>query len=207
MAISVITPTVSLTGTSANYTIPSGTTVLFCGVVGAIGSDTITGVTIAGNSMTLVGKVLNSGTNGRFTYLFRYYNPPTGSQTVAISGTGLSDGELGFYSGASTVTTTGTDTAADNTTAKATSVTTTVDNSWVITYVNASNGNALSAGASTSYRSNSTSQGYADSNAAVTPAGSRTININAASTGTGMAIIKCELTPITGSNSNFLMFM
>lgn len=188
-----------LTAASASYTIPTGATTLLIGVVGAIGSDTITGATVAGNAATLVNKVLNPGTNGRYIYLFLYNSPPTGSQTIAITGTGLSDGHIIYYTGTSTnaLDANVTDTAPDGTVAHGTELTTTTNNCWMVSYVSSSNGNTLGAGAGTTIRVLTYTSAFFDSNASITPAGSYTLNYTVSNAGAGLAITQCSIKPLS----------
>lgn len=192
---------VELSGVSQSFTIPTGNPILFVSVQGAIGSDSITGVTVAGNSATLVDKVLAPGTNARYCYLFVYQAPPTGSQTIAITGTGLADGWMIAYTGAAQsgqVDVHGTATNADASTSIAKALTSTVDNCWMVAYCAGSNGNAVSAGSGTTLRSSTTNNGMFDSNSVITPAGSYTLNVNTA--GSSLAILAATFSPVASAS-------
>jgi len=71
------------TATSLTYshTCTGSNRILFVSVIGAIGSDNVTGATYAGAAMTLVDKQASA----RSTYLFYLIAPATGANNVVVS--------------------------------------------------------------------------------------------------------------------------
>lgn len=177
------------------------------GITGSIGVDDVSSVAVGGVAMTLIDKVLNPGTNGRFTYLWGLANPPTGSQSFTVNGSGSGISSFITYTGCAPTQafTTNKNTVGDGGTALSVAVTTVSDNSWVSGYISSNNGNKWAAGASTTNRDTSDNQTFMDNNAAKTPAGSVTLaatNANAAG-----AFIAVALAPFVPNKTNFLAFM
>lgn len=143
------------------------------------------GVTYAGVAMTLVVSADNGADHRHNLYVLT--SPATGSNNVVISyaaGQGFIDAMAASYTGVNqaspTGTTDNTDTASGTTTF-APALTTGTDNSWVVAAIGNSTGDAT-AGANTAERiGNANGNSLMDSNAAVSPAGARTLNASRAS--------------------------
>ncbi len=168
--------------------------ILFVGGWGGSGSSNWTGVTYAGVAMTKVGEAQVPG--DRWVYLYILANPASGSNNVVIteSGTDGIDAFATSYTGAQqTSTPDASNTVAGTTTNTALSVTTTADNCWGVAafkYLSA----AGTAGANTILRVTTAngSQAY-DSNSALTPAGTLTLNVTHSST--AKAMVMCSFGP------------
>jgi len=177
MAIAFDNATVSNGSTSAltfNHTIGANGTNRIVFVGGTIdGSKTITGATYGGTSMTLIDSQPSSTTTD---YLFYLLNPPTGTSSVVLTGSGTAFiyGGAVSYSGvkqsgqpdnkAKTSTTSGT--------SLTNSLTTVADNCWtVMSFGNAASG--VTAGTGETSRLSSNGQFMmADSAGPISPAGS-----------------------------------
>lgn len=166
------------------YTVGSGSNRLllacFTGDL-VTGNDDITSVTYNSVAMTLVGK-LTSNIN-RFTYLYYLLNPASGSNTLTVNYGSTHYILLGAASYAGVGSTSQPDaTFATNTvnpsTTLTTSITTATNNSWAMvcgyppgTAVNGSNTTVRTKdGAFNTW-------GFWDTNAALTPSGSQSINV------------------------------
>lgn len=187
--------------------------ILFVGAFGAVGSDNITGATYNGVAMTLVGKVVVA--SGRYTYLFRLIAPATGAHNVVISAnaSSLLQGLAASYTGVDQTTfidQTGTNTSTGAGSHTQT-LTTIYNNEWMIAMVVDNNGNGQTAGADTTQRvlGSSSEAGLYDTNAVISPAGSRTLTVNLTS-GTGnWTSVGASFIPVGGAvltaNSNLTL--
>lgn len=188
--------------TNGNYT--SGTThtfshtcsgsdrVLFVHAFKNANTDTITGATYNGVSMTLVAKQVGFG--ARYSYLFMLHNPATGANDVVITASASTaiGGNAASYTGAEQVSTADASTTENSsTTPHAKAVTTTVDNCWMVKVtlggrVHSASTNSTKRGANTTY----TDASYFDNNSAITPAKSYSMTTTyASSTSTESYII------------------
>lgn len=193
---------------SSSFTVPTSNPILFVGYTGSIGVDDVTSISYGGQSMILVDKVLNPGTNGRFEYLWVLQAPPTGSNSFQVNGSNASVSSAIAYTGASQsgqVDAHNKATGGNGTTSLAVAVTTIANNCWVTGYWNSNNGNKSTAGTGTTNRDTSDTQGFMDNNSAKTPAGSVTLNQNNA--GAGLVWISASFKPAVPNTNNFLMFM
>lgn len=149
------------------------------------------GVTYNGVSMTRIADV-QSGAGEYHLSLFYILNPASGSNTISAS---VSTGSIGFtsisYLGADTSSQPG----ANNTqitasgTTHAQSLTTTVDNSWVIGYFSSARA-TLTAGANTNFIEVQVNNvALADSNGPQETAGSYTMNTSWTGSGTAAGIM------------------
>lgn len=191
---------------SGSYVVPAGNPIVFFGITGSILTDDVTGASIGGQAMTLVDKVLNPGTNGRYCYLFVLQNPPVGSQTVATTGGATSDGWVISYVNTlqtGQVDAHGTNTAIDNSTDISKSLTSTVDSCWMVGFADGSNGNLVSAGSNTIARGTPTNSGFFDSNSSISPAGPYTLNVSNSSA--GLAFLCATFKPSIGSGATLLL--
>lgn len=185
------------TSNSMSFTVPASNPVLLIGVDGDITNDDVTGITVGGNPATFIGKVHNLGTNGRWTYLYGYKAPPTGAQTVIVTGT-LADGFVIAYTGANQSTQfegVNTNSVGDGSTSMTVAVTTSTDNDWVTGFFTSSNGNAITAGSGATSRSSASTCTFLDSNAVIHPAGSFNLNSVGAGTGCGIGGVAVGIVP------------
>lgn len=173
------------TGLSFSHTCTGTNLILYLFAV-ANGGDHITGATYAGTAMTLVDK--QATTTSGYTYSFILINPSTGANTLALTTDSTS-----IYYGALTSSYTGAKQSAQpdahnvfSAASGATyseSLTSVADNCWHVTGVR-NFGGVITAGANTTIRKSSAISGslcVADNNAAITPAGSNTLNFNSLS--------------------------
>lgn len=169
------------------------------------GTDNITGVTYNGVSLTKVAGAQNPG--DRWCTLWRLQNPATGLHNVIISaGIDYAEGIAVSYSGAVNGgdvngTNTGTSVASISKT-----LTTTFDKDWTIAAAFQNVAGAITAGASTTLRQASTTTSFAvfDSNAAITPAGSTTLNVNASGGTPNMVIVMDSFGGVSKQGGFFL---
>lgn len=185
------------TGTSGtgNLTVGSESNrVALIGVNANGGSDALTGITDdLSNALTLVDKVaVNGGTATDWLYVYIQVAPSTGSRTYTASFSASRNWSVSaiYYSGCAQ---TGQPDAhntkqVSGATSISNSITSIADNCWHIAYVSNEQG-GQSAGASTTLRSSFTDPAWFDGNAAVTPAGSSTLNVSwAGGAGVGAAV-------------------
>lgn len=162
--------------------------ILFVLVEGDFDGDFVTGVTYGGVSMTLAIKSFFQ--SGRWYYVFYLVNPASGANTVSITNPTSPGNGYGAcaisYTGASQtgqpdnsvyVQQTG------NTTTFAPTITTSANNSWVVSILNQNFGAPITTGAGATQRGviNSATDFITDSNGAVTPAGVYTMNYSTGS--------------------------
>lgn len=182
--------------------------ILFVGLT-VVGGDLVTGATYNGVAMTQVSGSPVQVPGDLYIYLFYLANPATGTHDVVIStsGSAYTGGSIVSYSGSNGTI----NLAGNNTVNPDTSITksliTTVDNCWIVAFAMADAGKVLSAGASTTLRqaADSTDRAMFDTNAAITPAGSRTITVDLA-TSDEAAIIAAAFEPETDDSYGNPMF-
>lgn len=175
-ATGVGNPTTSLT---ISHTCSGSNRVLFLHI--QTGSDAtptdLTSVTYAGQNMTLVDRRSISATE--FVYLYYIINPASGTNDIVISRTtsGFTGGNSASYTGAQQSGIPDASTTNSGASPLATSITTIADNCWaVIAFTNGSgNFGGITGGTA---RQSTSGRGIADSNAAITPAGNKTITID-----------------------------
>jgi hypothetical protein len=203
----------SVTTNSFSHTCTGSNLILFVGVQFATGTD-ISGVpTYSGVNMIPVTNYSISGTTFNNVYLYYLTSPTTGSNTVSINNTGVAN-----YIYACSASYTGVaqsspiDVAAStfNTSTSVTkSVTTTVNNDWLVSYTTAGTSTAgtLTAGSNTTQRKNGSQWNViSDSNAAQTPAGSygQTTNSSASEL---IGIIVAALKPFVANTAHNLSIL
>jgi hypothetical protein len=158
--------------------------------VGVNQGRTVTACTYNGTAMTLIGLSLDSIGSGVPTYIYGMVNPPAGTHTVsATSSLQTCIVTAVSYTGVDQTTPIGTpNTTALNTTttSMSKSLTTVNDNSWVVMGFRVGNGSAVTAGTATAVRTQPEAIAFGsgiliDSDAAVSPAGSRTLAVTSAS--------------------------
>ncbi len=201
-------------GTSLTYAhiVTGSNPILTVGVVGGIGTDVVTGVTYNGVAMALVRKIVG-GTGGsvRDIYLFNLTGAILGTHNVVVSASGVTfiASSAASYSGAA-------QSGQPNASAQgvigsnvsaAISVTSTVDNCWIVGFLKQDNVEAPVAGAGTTVRASGSLGGYgsADSNGPIHPAGVATLNAGPQSAATAWSNLAMTIAPVTSSNF-FLLF-
>lgn len=186
-------------GASYNHTVTGSDTVLVVSVV-RFTTQTLSGVAFNGDALTQVGTELALATGTHWMSLWIKINPTTGTHPIAITGSGaLNWAAAGAsYTGCSGTQPDASVSAKDDAsgTTFTNVVTSTVDNCW---HVSGFTGGLISAGASTVERADTTSNdgnhvGFYDGNAAITPAGSNTLNFATSPSG-GRASFGCTLSP------------
>lgn len=185
---------------------------LTVGVYG--GADRITGVTYSGVSMTFINKLLMTGAAaGQYIYLYYLLAPASGANNIVVTASAATDmyGAGSSYTG---VKQTGQpDASATQATASSqlsltTSLTTVADNCWIVGH--AYSNNAVTAGTNVTVRTGSVAGlRMFDTNAAQTPAGSKSVQTTqtpADFIGHCIASFSPSVVASTGSPA-FLMFM
>jgi hypothetical protein len=181
----------SITSKTFSFAVGSGpNSVLFVGV-GGISSASPTSVTYAGSAMTLI-KSATSNSGGHLTSLYALVAPATGANNVIVTFASA----ITFYSAAVSYSGMNQSTTADNSTttsgtstSTAPALTTVANNCWTIAFTLAPGGN-ITAGTGTTLRTG-TGQlvAFTDSNAAITPAGSSTLNMSFTSSAFGTTMV------------------
>lgn len=169
-------------------------------------TNVVTGMTYGGVAMTL----LVSQATDYHTTIYGLINPASGVNNVVISCSGSTNiiPQAISYTGVDqttlpTVTNTGTDASSPQTL----SLTTTVNNSWIMGYQRRTVGAGASAGTGTIVRLNDAVYALAtyDSNGPLTPAGSYGLTVNY--TGTSyLAIVAFAPYVAPTTNGNFFLF-
>ena len=174
-------------------------------------SDVTTGVTYGGVAMSQVGTTITEGTD-RYS-IWQLIAPATGANNVVITGgasTSLVIGCSQSYNGAKQSSQPDNNTQqGPTTTATLTSTLTTVaDNCWTALFARASSDGITSAGTGTTQRSTTAGlvQGY-DSNGAITPAGSTSLQTTQTSQSTTHFMVSIAPAVAAATNSNFFQFM
>lgn len=177
-------------GTTVTYAFDSGTLgsdrYLIVAIFSSLTTDTVTGVTYAGVTMTQLAKYKFAvAQGGIYAYFYGVAAPTTGSNNIVVSSSSSIDpGILGaVYTG---VSQTGQpDSTANNTRGSGSgdftvTTTTVADNSWIIMIQGDNNGNMAATANSTKISTWVAGAGNQvfDSNGAKTPAGSNTITVN-----------------------------
>lgn len=170
---------------SASISIPAGTTLLFVlgirTILDANSPAAPTTATVNGLSMTAVSQLPVADQNTEWISGFYYLNPPTGSQTVVVSGGGGVALDTGFewsaYDGLGAIDSSS---LTNQATTAALALTTTVvsGNSWVIGgYGSQTTSSSITNGSERISATPNNAAGIVDSNGPV-PSGSYTITVN-----------------------------
>jgi hypothetical protein len=165
---------VGTSGTVAHTT--SGTErVLYVAIDNEGGPDDFTGVTYNGVAMAEIGTRVQEGTTGRYSHTYALINPASGTNNIVISRS--SSNQVNYaavsYSGASQTVTHGEFTTSQRAApigTAATSLTTSVNNSWTVLFGRGARTQTASTGSTRRTPSASIHNLY-DSNSAITPAG------------------------------------
>lgn len=191
-----VNPSTSLTFA---HTCTGTNLILFVSVISNSGA-TVSSMTYNSVAMTqLDTRVDAGGNNGELWYLIA---PSTGSNNVVINMSGnvaigaASSSYTGVKQSAPAVFG---NARADSATSVSKSLTSTVDNSWIVAGVtNNFAATSWTAGASTTFRSAAQWAGFCDGNAAITPAGSATLNANLGSSASLMMFAAIIAVPPSG---------
>lgn len=166
------------TNLTASHTCTGSNLILFIGILTT--NNDITSVTYNGVAATQVAQVQGSF-DSRFLTLYALANPSTGANTISVSTTSSSLIQFGAasYTGAAQTTT------ADNSTNNASgsdpftlTLTPVADNCWTLMLCRFQN-STITAGSGTTKRAASSFTGILDSNAAITPPASTSLNATA----------------------------
>lgn len=208
MAIAVNTTSsgsASATSVTVAHTCTGSNLILFVGLwVQDGGANTVTGVTYNGVAMTQVGRVTNATTES--TYLYFLVNPSTGANNIVASKSASDLIQLGAVSYTGAKQTGQPDASTTNTgtgTSLTTSVTTVADNCWLVMATKQTG--SASAGTNTILRVDQSGNEQAsvyDSNAAQTPAGSKSLQTTTSASQT-YAHVMASFAPAT-TNANML---
>lgn len=163
-----------------SHTCSGSNRILFVGV--NCGSEAVSGITYNGVAMTFVG-------TSNFAPLYKLFNPATGANNVVVSfgGTTTASSVSASYTGAkqSSNPESSTNSSAGSSPNPYTqAITTTTDLSWAVIMTTVTKNSAVTAGTATTLRVNNTyvagslTCAILDSNGVVSPAGSRTLEIN-----------------------------
>lgn len=211
MAIALDTTTKSAmtTGTSVTWahTVTGSNTIGFAGVqLGGTASDLLTGITFNGSAMTAAGAGKLQVPLDAYIYLRYIIAPTTGNIVASFSGTATDAYGYGAtYTGAAqTGQPDATGTNTDNGgTGVTTSVTTVADNCWLVG-VGATSQNTATASTNATQRqqgNGGVSGIFVDSNAAQTPAGSKSMAIiRSPATATRSGLIVASFSPVAGAS-------
>jgi len=164
-------------------------------------TDNVTGATYGGVAMTLVNKVLIAS-GSRYLYLFMLVNPASGANNVVLTASGSVDfcSFASSYTGAKQTGQPDAHTTNTNngTSPYSASLTTVADNSWVVAIAYNDAGGAA-AGTGTALRASNCGAGpaFIDSNGAVTPAGSRALEITHNASTVNRAMVLASIAPVS----------
>lgn len=179
--------------------------------VSYINTGTISGITYNGVALTKIGSQNVGGASGA-TDLWYLVNPSSGSNTVSVSGSG--SGTNGFASSSYTgvVQASPIDSSITKTQTIATfniTTTTIANNCWTISAITA--GNNLSAGTGTVIRTIAggvAASVIVDSNSAITPAGSTSLQVTSSSTPHGAVMASfAPIVIVPNTSSAFFDFI
>ena len=198
---------------NASMTIGSITNGLLLVHIGTdAGADRVTGVTWNGVAMTrLIGGMYGQN-NSSYIYTYGLLNPDTGTHTIAV--TVSSTPTVVFYGVSySGVKQSGLPDGSNHNAGSATSgsvsITTSADNCWMSGMVYTTGlSTGPTAGSGTTNRGSSSGDGFAvfDSNSAITPAGSYTLNESwTPSSDWGMVAVSFAPYVVPSTNTNFLL--
>lgn len=177
---------------TVSHTCTGSDRILLVGAWVGAGTDTITGATYNGVSMTEINAVTTGFTTVKYTKLFYLIAPAIGANNIVVTKSGTNSAYIWIrnasYTGVkqSAQPDSQTTNTASGVTSLGTSTTTVADNSWVIAFTAydsiASNSTA---GSGTTIRTNGGNQwaDFFDSGSAITPAGSKTLNVDRGDSG------------------------
>lgn len=177
--------------TSLTVSYTNNGNILFVGAF-ATGGNNITGVTYAGAAMTQIPTASPVQVPGNlWISLWYLVAPATGANNIVISASPSTT--IGGDAASYVATSPGIDVSGNATATSASSIsksiTTTQNNAWTVGWCS-TDGFDVSAGASTTLRQgNGTNRAIFDSNAAITPPGSTTLNVSQSGSGNSAFIM------------------
>lgn len=188
-----------------NYTTPSVANGIMI-VALLVSSGSRTGITYAGQPMTLLGTSAIVPVGGSSLQVWYLASPASGSNQIALTGTGVQFYAISVYSGVSQSAPINASASSTQTggTSFSSSVTSTVASTWTLGLIS-SNGATLTAGTGTTQRTDlSGSQGkWFDSNGTVA-AGSNSLSVTASAS--NYAAVMIALAPVpAATNGAFLI--
>lgn len=185
--------------TSFSYTCTGSNLVLVVAVLGDT-TDTLTGITYNGVSLSFVQKFQYPG--DRWVYLYQLTNPATGSHTLATSGNTFSHIYAASYTGCAQSGQPDSSNSGNSTTTTPTLATTVVAaNCWMVGFIYGEFpvANAVTfGGAAGVIRQNQSTELFADSNATV-GTGSQSMVFNNNTGGRDTAMVVLSLAPFAAS--------
>jgi hypothetical protein len=196
------------TGCSWNHTVGSSADRILLVYLTSNLNDQVTGVTYNGVSMTQLVKKGRNQDNAVWSYIYYLVNPASGTHSVAVS---LASSDT-FFMGAAASYTGVTQSAPEayaatssQSTSGSVSVTTISDNDWLVGMFYSGTGLNMSAGSNTTFRGGALNSAISvDTNGAMTPAGTYSLNMSNTSiwTGVAAAISPSSAGSITGSGTS-----
>lgn len=165
-----------------------------------VGGDIITGVSLwsGGTEYPMTQITKQEAYSAMYMYLFYLKNPPTGAGTVVVSASGANqiNSHTTEYDGVSGTIDDSELNNSVSSNAVAAVATSTQDNSWAVTYVEASSGTLQSPGTNAVARSaGDGGSNIYDTNAPITPAGGVTMTITKSNTSGVMRGITAIFSP------------
>lgn len=212
IAFDAVTDLTQTTATSLTYshTTTGSDRILF---VGVRSTGTVTGVTYAGTAMVQQAFSDGTGGSGINNYIFSLFAPASGANNVVISMSSsidIASGAMSYTGANQSNTLDATGTAVASATSITFTLTTVLDNCWlVMTGDNA--GGGYTEGANTTRRypvAGGNSKFGFDTNSAQTPAGSKSMSLSSAGS-QGWTLVGASFAPVQAAttNANFLAFM
>lgn len=172
------------------------------------GTNNVTGVTWDGVSCTGIDSLLMTGAAaGQYIHLYYIIAPSTGATTVQVNSSSGLGGYFSIASYTGVKQTTPLDTnnkgGSSSTASLTVSVTTTIDNDWLIGF--AYTGNTMSAGTGTTLRGGSVAGilNVVDSNGPTTPAGSDSLIVTQTASFAGMIVAAFAPAVSSANTTNF----
>ncbi len=145
-------------------------------------AGTVSGVTYNGVAMTQIGTTFNYGAIGRYIQLWGLVAPASGSNTIAITGGANQNAGAVSISGVNqtSVVAAATGFASNSTSASPStvSVTTTVDNAYVVGFGYAISYTSIGTGTTDISNIHDANNRFIRSTSAITPAGASSVNMN-----------------------------
>lgn len=174
--------------------------------------DVVTGITYNGVSMTQAVKRVSHFSSAFFEYMYYLDAPASGANNIVVSCS--SSVAIGLAYASYTGCATGTDSTVNSSAASGTTFaqafTTVADNSWTIDWIRADAGGAIPTASTNSFKRTGVTGDVGiilcDSNSAITPAGSYTMNYTSA-VSTTWTSVGMSFAPSVSQRSNFFAFM
>lgn len=167
-------------------------------------ANTVTGISYAGSAMTQIGTTLTATSTGRFISFWGLLNPALGTNNISISGGTNQNVAIASISNVDTGTPiSGTTTNSSTSSTASISVTTTIDNAYVLGFALIRDYSSLGTNTSIVKVSKNTVAAIYRTTSAVSPAGSSTLTVN--TTGGEWDFIATGINPAPTTAGNLLM--